>query len=245
LSLTQFLEGAIPPYAILSHTWGADSEEVTFDDLTNGTGKDKSGYKKIRFCGEQAVQDDLEYFWIDTCCINKSDKAELSLAIQSMFGWYQNATKCYAYLPDVLVREGTFSSTPSEYTWVPTFRSSRWFKRGWTLQELLALRKVEFFFEEWEKLGDKVSLTSFIREVTGIPHKALDGAPLSRFSVAERLRWKGGRETKRQIFSLLSHLSMPIKSRVIALLLQPTMCLTEHSAADALVSLSDAIASPT
>ena len=79
-SLTEDLvgEGTIPPYAILSHTWGADTEEVTFEDLTNGTGKDKPGYVKIRFCGEQARLDALQYFWIDTCCINKANHAELS-----------------------------------------------------------------------------------------------------------------------------------------------------------------------
>jgi hypothetical protein len=197
-TITSFNDNAIPPYAILSHTWGADTEEVTFADLETGDGKDKSGYRKIRFCGQQAQQDGLRYFWVDTCCINKSDKAELSLAIQSMFGWYRNATRCYAYLPDVPVKGRASSSTPGEYIWESAFRSSRWFKRGWTLQELLAPRIVEFFSEEWEKLGDKVSLKSFIREVTGIPHKALEGAPLSQFSVAERLRWKGDRETKRE-----------------------------------------------
>ena len=96
-SLTKDLVGndTIPPYAILSHTWGADTEEVTFEDLTNGTGEEKpgyeksgyekSGYEKIRFCGEQARQDSLEYFWVDTCCINKANYTELSQAINSMF----------------------------------------------------------------------------------------------------------------------------------------------------------------
>jgi hypothetical protein len=191
LTIIRFADGEIPPYAILSHTWGADTEEVTFADLDTGNGKDKSGYRKIHYCGQQAYQDGLQYFWVDTCCINKSDKAELSLAIQSMFGWYQNATKCYAYLPCIQVK-----GCVSEYAWETAFRSSRWFKRGWTLQELLAPPIVEFFSKEWEKLGDKASLKSFIREITGIPHKALDGVPLSQFSVAERLRWKGDRETK-------------------------------------------------
>jgi hypothetical protein len=90
------------------------------------------------------------------------------------------------------------SSTPGQYTWESAFRSSRWFRRGWTLQELLAPRIVEFFSEEWEKLGDKVSLKSYIRKITGIPYKVLDGAPLSQFSVTDRLRWKGDRETKRE-----------------------------------------------
>jgi hypothetical protein len=87
-SLTQFGDEDVPPYAILSHTWGPDTEEVTFEDLTNGTGKDKPGYVKIRFCGEQARLDNLQYFWIDTCCIDKRSSAELSEAINSMFRWY-------------------------------------------------------------------------------------------------------------------------------------------------------------
>jgi hypothetical protein len=91
----------IPPYAILSHTLGLDNEEVTFEDIINSTGEDKPSYKKIRFCGEQARQDGLLYFWIDTCYINKRNNAELSRSINSMFRWYRNATRCYVYLLDV------------------------------------------------------------------------------------------------------------------------------------------------
>lgn len=106
LSLTEDLVGhGIPKYAILSHTWGLDTEEVTFEDIRNSTGEDKPGYKKIRICGEQARQDGLHYFWVDTCCINKANYAELQYTINSMFRWYRNATKCYVYLSDV--------STPS------------------------------------------------------------------------------------------------------------------------------------
>ncbi|KAF2818274.1 NACHT-domain-containing protein [Ophiobolus disseminans] len=147
LTIISFEDDAVPPYAILSHTWGADTEEVIFADFNTGHGKDKFGYRKIRFCGQQAHQDSLQYFWESA------------------------------------------------------FRSSRWFKRGWTLQELLAPRTVEFFSEEWEKFGDKVSLQSLIRKITSIPHEALNGAPLSQFSVAERLRWKGDRETKPPAYS--------------------------------------------
>jgi hypothetical protein len=105
LTVTSFINNAIPQYAILSHTWGADTEEVTFADVVQGGNKHKSGYKKIRFCGEQAQRDGLQYFWVDTCCIDKSDQAELSLSIQSMFRWYQNATKCYVYLSDVSTKK--------------------------------------------------------------------------------------------------------------------------------------------
>ncbi|OCK97559.1 uncharacterized protein K441DRAFT_364822 [Cenococcum geophilum 1.58] len=51
-----------PPYAILSYTWGADTNEVTFENLTKGTSKDKPSYKKIRFYREQAKKDGLQYF---------------------------------------------------------------------------------------------------------------------------------------------------------------------------------------
>src|SRR5436189_404821 len=146
----------IPPYAILSHTWGADSTEVTFEDLTNGTGKDKPGYEKIRFCGERAGQDDLEYFWVDTCCINKADFTELSEAINSMFRWYRNAAKCYVYLSDVSV--GECDPNSKVFPWESAFQASRWFTRGWTLQELLAPKLVEFFSHEGKRLGDKRSL---------------------------------------------------------------------------------------
>ncbi|KAI0615903.1 vegetative incompatibility protein HET-E-1, partial [Pyrenophora tritici-repentis] len=95
----------IPPYAILSHTWG--EQEVVFDDLKdldNAVDVDtqrKEGYQKIRFCAQQAKRDGLVYFWVDTCCINKANNTELSKAINSMFRWYQNAKRCYVFLSDV------------------------------------------------------------------------------------------------------------------------------------------------
>jgi hypothetical protein len=198
LTITSFDDNAIPRYAILSHTWGADAEEVTFADLAEGGCKHKPGYKKICFCGEQAKQDGLQYFWVDTCCIDKSDQAELSLSIRSMFRWYQNATKCYVYLSDVSIKKRKLNDMLTQFTWESAFRSSRWFTRGWTLQELLAPSTVEFFTQEWERLGDKISLKLLIKKITGIPCQALDGAPLSQFSVDERLRWKGDRQTKRE-----------------------------------------------
>ena len=84
LSLTEDLIDNIPPYAILSHAWGTDRDELTFDDLYNGLGKNKSGYAKINLCAQQAKKDNLEYFWVDTCCINKASHTELSEAINSM-----------------------------------------------------------------------------------------------------------------------------------------------------------------
>jgi archaellum biogenesis ATPase FlaH len=206
LTITSFNNDAIPRYAILSHTWGEDAEEVTFADLVRGDGKHKAGYKKICFCGEQAQQDGLQYFWVDTCCIDKSDKAELSHAIQSMFRWYQHATKCYVYLTDVSTKMKELNSISTDFTWEPAFMSSRWFTRGWTLQELVAPSIVEFFSQEWERLGDKMLLKLLIHKITGISCKALDGAPLFQFSINERLRWIEHRHTTRpedKAYSLL------------------------------------------
>src|SRR5690349_9976763 len=97
-SLTEYLGSSIPPYAILSHTWGFDNDEVVFKDLVKGKGKTKKGYRKLTFCAKQAANDGLRHFWVDSCCINKNSSAELSEAINSMFRWYHAAVKCYAYL---------------------------------------------------------------------------------------------------------------------------------------------------
>jgi hypothetical protein len=149
LSLTKdFVGDNIPEYAILLHIWGADTEEVTFQDLINDTGKSKTSYYKIRFCGEQTRYDGLQYFWVDTCCIDKSNSTELAEAINSMFRWYRNTAKCYVYLSDVSINKRKASNQFSETTWEPAFQASKWFKRGWTLQELLAPTLVEFFSRE-------------------------------------------------------------------------------------------------
>jgi hypothetical protein len=80
-------------------------------------------------------------------------------------------------------------------SWESAFRSSRWFTRGWTLQELLAPTTVEFF-SQGEKLGDKVSLTPLIHRITSILPKVLSGAPLSQSSIDDRWRWAEGRKTR-------------------------------------------------
>jgi hypothetical protein len=192
-SLTTDFGGETPQYAIFSHTW--EAEEVTFKDLVDGTGKGKAGYRKIQFCGEQARCDGLQYFWVDTCCIDKSNSTELAKAINSMFRWYCNAAKCYVYLSDVWARKRKASDRFSEYTWESAFRGSRWFTRGWTLQELLAPRSVEFFSQEGKRLGDKRTLDRQVHERTGIAVSALQGAPLSQFGVDERLSWAKNRQT--------------------------------------------------
>jgi hypothetical protein len=192
-SLIQVATHNTYPYAILSHTW--TGQEVTYQDLISGAGKSKSGYEKIKFCGEQATRDGLRYFWVDTCCIDKSNSVELSTAIISMFRWYRNAEKCYVYLTDVSAPAYSGDVRPSQSTWEAAFGGSRWFTRGWTLQELIAPAKVEFYSEEGKRLGDKQSLEKPIHEITQIPVQALRGDPFSDFSIAERKGWAAKRQT--------------------------------------------------
>jgi ankyrin repeat protein len=203
-SLVSHENNSGPPYAILSHTWSENNEdEVSYDNLRNETGREKSGYAKLKFCAEQAAKDGLEHFWVDTCCIDKSSSAELSEAITSMFRWYKNSATCYVYLADVTTkkRRGGRESPdhePPSVTWMSAFRNSRWFTRGWTLQELLAPRNVLFFSRDGELLGDKFSLEQHIHDVTHIPIPALRGAPLHSFSVDNRMSWAATRITKKE-----------------------------------------------
>jgi Heterokaryon incompatibility protein (HET) len=191
-------------YAILSHTWHRDNDqEVTFEDL-NKTAKNKPGYKKILFCAKQAVQDSIQYIWVDTCCIDKSNNnpnkaIELQYAINSMFRWYQNAAKCYIYLEDVPspdVDAGDLSHQSHQITWEPLFRKSRWFTRGWTLQELIAPQVVNFYSQDWHHIGSKASLEREISDITSIPVQALRESRLDRFSTTERISWGETRHTK-------------------------------------------------
>jgi hypothetical protein len=129
----------IPPYVILSHTWGDD--EVTFEDIDQDHAKGMQGYRKIAKCCEQAVRDGYEWAWIDTCCIDKRSSSELSEAINSMYKWYWDSEICYALLSDV-----GLDHFDGDDDWL---EHSRWFSRGWCLQELLAPAVVEFYNAEW------------------------------------------------------------------------------------------------
>ncbi|KAJ8128163.1 hypothetical protein O1611_g5473 [Lasiodiplodia mahajangana] len=182
----------VPPYAILSHTWGPDHEEISFHDLQDGITRTGPGRSKFDHCCSQATIDSLPYVWIDTCCIDKTSSAELSEAINSMFKWYQRAKICYAYLSDVDVDEDSRSMESS-------FSKSRWFQRGWTLQELIAPRIVKFYDFEWTYLGSKRDLTPVLTSITRIPRVTLLGViPLSNASIAQRMSWAAGRVTKRK-----------------------------------------------
>lgn len=189
--LTEFFHD-IPPYAILSHTWGDDHEEVSYRHIIKRTGTTKIGYRKLQFCARQAALSNLRYIWVDTACIDKGSSAELSEAINSMYRWYQRASVCYVYLSDITSED--VKSDPR------IFQTSRWFTRGWTLQELIAPNTVQFFTAEERYIGDRVSLLQSIVEVTGIPRAVLEGCrdAMNPYKTDARLSWAKGRQTKRE-----------------------------------------------
>ena len=208
-SLVERFGGDVPPYAILSHTWGSDEDEVTFSDLRQDRAKHVLGYSKLMFCSKQAATDNLGFFWVDTCCIDKNSSNELSEAINSMFKWYRNAKKCYVLLSDVAA-DGSLEDM-SQQEWARLFRNSRWFQRGWTLQEMLAPEVVEFFAKDGRLLGNKTTLLQALNYRTQIPISALQGSPLSRYSIDERISWMKNRQTKREedaAYSLLGLLGI-------------------------------------
>jgi hypothetical protein len=205
LEFFQENEGPLGGYTILSHAWA--EEEVSFKDLTDGNALHLRGYQKIMGCCELSKREGFDYTWIDTCCINKDSSAELSEAINSMFKWYYTSRVCYAYLGDAY----------------SVFAGSRWFTRGWTLQELIAPDTVVFLDADWKEIGTRQSLAKGISGITGIPTAVLDPTDfrypphefLERYTVAQRMSWAATRQTTRiedEAYCLLGifNVSMPL-----------------------------------
>ena len=185
-------DDSIPPYAILSHTWG--NAEISFHDLLNyaeSKQKKSKRYQKIRSCCAIAAAEGHEYVWIDTCCIDKTSSAELTEAINSMYRWYQEAHVCYAYLADVRIGDHGLTDIMKE----KAFRKSRWFTRGWTLQELLAPQFVVFYDRNWREFGSKSSLITQISLATGIQQDHIHD--VNGASAAQKMSWASKRQTRR------------------------------------------------
>ncbi|TEA10001.1 Vegetative incompatibility protein HET-E-1 [Colletotrichum sidae] len=196
IEVEEFVEGNIPAYSILSHTW--EKEEVSFQDMERQAHSPKAGYQKLLASCAQSLRDGFDYIWIDTCCIDKTSSAELSEAINSMYRFYEQAAVCYAFLCDVPDDTG-FDEESS-------FAKSRWFTRGWTLQELLAPSRIVFYSKNWKPLGTRSELGRLISSVSGIDEQFLWGRPLTYASIAARMSWAARRQTTRaedRAYSLL------------------------------------------
>ncbi|KAJ4357571.1 uncharacterized protein N0V89_002147 [Didymosphaeria variabile] len=226
--LKEFI-GTNPPYAILSHTWASD--EIPFAEMRKAKYRDlakqKTGFSKIDGCCARAKADGYAWVWIDSCCIDKRSSAELSEAINSMFKWYQCSRICYVYLSDVPGGNEDFD----------VVAKSRWFTRGWTLQELLAPRDLLFLAQDWTVLGyigahsydhlcnayvddptplNHHELTQWISLITRIPKEFISGGKrLEQACVSQRMFWASQRTTTRpedRAYSLMGlfDINMPI-----------------------------------
>jgi hypothetical protein len=186
-------------YAILSHTWGND--EVTFRDLDERPQEAacKAAFGKIKSCCARAKADGWEWVWVDSCCIDKRSSAELSEAINSMFKWYKESAVCYVYFADVS-EQGMCGSHTAD----TEFAKSRWFTRGWTLQELLAPTKMVFFSNTWTRLADigmgggDQEILQKLSDITNIGGNVISGAKdPKQVTTSSRISWVAKRHTTR------------------------------------------------
>lgn len=190
----------IPKYAILSHTW--TDNKVVYPDLISSPqrAQQRPEFAKVKFTAQQALDNGLDYIWVDTCNIDKSSSAELSETINSMYMLYKKAEVCYAYLEDVheVPPAGWTDDGQDGDAWTETFIHARWFTRGWTLQELIAPRSVIFYTSDWRYIGTKQELCQTIARNTGMPSTILLNLDRLRdTSVAERMSWAANRTTTR------------------------------------------------
>ncbi len=187
----------IARFAILSHVW--DKTEQSFQEtqalcdqctLTNCNPRDLSSTKVRESC-TLAEKHGYKWIWNDACCIDKTSSSELSEAINSMFSYYSHADVCYAFLKDVPPGSELHASAS-------VFRESSWFKRGWTLQELLAPQLVIFLSSAWTMMGTKASLARLVSDITRIPETVLLlEEEICDMSVARRMSWAASRKTTR------------------------------------------------
>jgi hypothetical protein len=203
LELHEFFDANIPSYAILSHRW--EDGEVSFKDVIKPRNLKAPGWIKIAKACDLARMRKHKWIWIDTCSIDKISSAELSEAIKSMYRWYERAQECYVYLNDVSCRGQDLAKTKG---WLPleeslseyvqeALRSSDWFNRGWTLQELLAPSHILFIEKYWKGvIGTKDTLAPLLSEITGIREMILASSSLFlgyHAGIAQRMSWASKR----------------------------------------------------
>ena len=190
-----FVPNEVPDYVILSHRWS--DEEVTFtamkvDPISNPESglRSKKGFQKIRGACEQACRDGYSWIWIDNCCIDKSSSAELQETINSMWRYYAESNICYVHMADV-------DNTDPDCDQM--FARSQWFTRCWTLQELIAPLRVEFYARNWAFLGTKFEKHEEIVNITSIDKQILlHTGRTDSSSTAEKMSWAAHREASRE-----------------------------------------------
>ena len=199
----EFGDDEVAEYAILSHRWTEQEVDYTevvklakMDEEERTEIRQRDGYRKILQSCEQAEKDGYKWLWIDTCCIDKRSSAELSEAINSMYRWYENSSICYAYLHDL--PDSSFPVVGDLAKYPKSNGRPEWFSRGWTLQEMIAPRDVQFFNKDWHPIGDKRALSPVLEGITGVPQDILkEGLSSNRPCVAQIMSWAANRTTTR------------------------------------------------
>ncbi|KAL1791761.1 hypothetical protein ACET3X_009512 [Alternaria dauci] len=199
LRMQEFIGSPPNPFAILSHTW--DSEEVNFQAFNaTATRTAAKGWTKIEQTCREAQRCGFDYVWIDSCCIDKTNNAELSESINSMFQWYSEADLCLVYLAD-------FDVGAPDTERDTMLHGARWFTRGWTMQEIIAARAANFYDRAWCQFGTRESLRDILAYITNIdvevfaPPQGPDALStrdlLDAIPVGRRMSWAANRQTTR------------------------------------------------
>ncbi|KAI6044236.1 hypothetical protein EDC04DRAFT_2561505, partial [Pisolithus marmoratus] len=179
-------------FVTFSHRWGGDEPSLRdveghpIYDMSN-----KGGFGKLKAFCFHAFEQHYLWAWSDTCCINKDSSAELQEAIGSMFGWYRRSALTIVY----------FSDVPNAHS----FGSSEWFRRGWTLQELLAPRTILFYTQNWSLYKNftcpnhkaDVTVLEELEHATGIEFRFLTNFSPGLDDARSRLQWASLRCTTR------------------------------------------------
>lgn len=177
-------------YAMLSHKWASAKDEPQYWQI-KGSVYEMDAPREIsklqQFC-TTSKREGYRWAWSDTCCIDKTNNAELQESIISMFSWYKESAITIVYLADV--------------SDISQLKDSQWFKRGWTLQELLAPRFIRFYKQDWQPLIDsdknhKDELLPVLHDITRIDIDVLKAFQPGVDNVKKRLSWVGTRTTKK------------------------------------------------
>jgi hypothetical protein len=192
LEQKQYIVEVVKPffaYAMLSHRW--EAQELGFKDIPQ-EGVYSSTFDKVRNLCREARRHNLHWAWVDTCCIDQTNSVEVQKSISSMFSWYRESALTIIYLSDVV-----------ESTDQALFLS-QWFRRGWTLQELLAAKVIRLYKKDWTPFyqstafnhKDVPEILVALQSVTGIQKSYLKFYCPSVEHPRMKLRWACKRETK-------------------------------------------------
>ncbi|KAH8879936.1 hypothetical protein GQ53DRAFT_737898, partial [Thozetella sp. PMI_491] len=210
LKLVAFADDPPPDYAILSYTYSQPSDELTAQDVSrlssadpagnNCQGRHAAGLRRVIKACAYARARNIKYLWVDSLCIDQSSSAELAESVIASFRLVWDAALCIAYLSDLPAETGNDATLADQES---ALSGCRWFTRSWTLQELVAARRVEFFDRDWKPRGVKAPTSprpwlEMLSRVSGVDLAVLaNRETIFSLSLGRRLSWAAHRRTTR------------------------------------------------